>query len=282
MENKILDAATPLENLQEFIEYWDEWHLTWNDWAKNRSDNLKMSSNENIMGWAIPESNGNQEEAIWRYFPEPYWGDVSNKHESSKLKGLFINLNPGMGGSKQDIKSQKRSAEYFSEKKYHEKILDFSKDTINNATTKWFIKNRARRIHQLTESKLSDMTGVLGFEMIPWHTQKISIIPRDTVIQSAEVIFNKILYPASKICQDINSPLKGIVLIRGSIIDWIKGYLRSKNISKSEIKIDENKSSWKIEQFTMNYSKFLCFKGQVNTLPRKEVINLALNYSNGN
>jgi hypothetical protein len=74
--------------LAKYIKYWDNWHKEW-------SDNYPFENIEKILGWHIPKNNMGNDEESFQYFPEPYL------LKAKKINAVFLNINPGKGGPKQ-------------------------------------------------------------------------------------------------------------------------------------------------------------------------------------
>ena len=127
--------------MKQFIKYWDEFHKEWYDDISTNGKPIKSD----YKGWSIPSGKGGNKEEIWRYFPEPYWGDPTKE-----LDGIFLNINPGGGSdTHQDILNQSKSdlyPEYINNGKEYSKTMVAMNKKTGYSTTEWLFSKRRKRL----------------------------------------------------------------------------------------------------------------------------------------
>ncbi len=201
----------------EYQDYWDKWHKQWFD---NCSANPQLL--DSINDWIIPTDKGGNDNPIWQYFPEPYWGNPN----SDKLFGVFLNINPGGGGASQDIllRDQDNSNPFNSYKKnkhsYSETIKELSNIT-DYKTTEWMQKWRVNWMREVLENQSINVSNIFCAELIPWHTKKKSDISDYAVKNDIpDLINNSVIIPLSKISNSdsVVKEMKGKVIVRSSLI----------------------------------------------------------------
>lgn len=220
----------------EYQDYWDKWHKQWFD---NCSANPQLL--DSINDWIIPTDKGGNDNPIWQYFPEPYWGNPN----SDKLFGVFLNINPGGGGASQDIllRDQDNSNPFNSYKKnkhsYSETIKELSNIT-DYKTTEWMQKWRVNWMREVLENQSINVSNIFCAELIPWHTKKKSDIS-DYAVKNAipDLINNSVIIPLSKISNSdsVVKEMKGKIIVRSSLILDILNSIYS--IKPNSIKISD-------------------------------------------
>ncbi len=222
--------------INEYVAYWDEWHKQWFD---NCSSNPSLL--DSINEWIIPTDKGGNDNPIWQYFPEPYWGNPN----SDKLFGIFLNINPGGGGASQNIllRDQDDSNPFNSYKKnehsYSETIKELSKIT-DYKTTEWMQKWRVNWLREVLVNQSINVSNIFCAELIPWHTKKKSDIS-DYAVKNAipDLINNSVIIPLSKISNSdsVVKEMKGKIIVRSSLILDILNSIYS--IKPNSIKISD-------------------------------------------
>ncbi len=191
--------------IQPYIDYWNEWHKEWYINASSKPPKLTP-----IKNWPIPANKND----IWRYFPEPYWGNPN----PSELTAVFLNLNPAGGGEGQNIITSAKDpiATYMAKQQVYSDTVGA---LINNPcypTTDWFIKNRVHWIncllHQLKKESDKTIDNIIAGELVPWHTKNVSEI-RKYINANINLIVNHCIKPLADISQC--AALKGVVFCRG-------------------------------------------------------------------
>lgn len=220
----------------EYQDYWDKWHKQWFD---NCSANPQLL--DSINDWIIPTDKGGNDNPIWQYFPEPYWGNPN----SDKLFGIFLNINPGGGGASQNIllRDQDDSNPFNSYKKnehsYSETIKELSKIT-DYKTTEWMQKWRVNWLREVLVNQSINVSNIFCAELIPWHTKKKSDIS-DYAVKNAipDLINNSVIIPLSKISNSdsVVKEMKGKIIVRSSLILDILNSIYS--IKPNSIKISD-------------------------------------------
>lgn len=201
--------STPCPALKSFIDYWDQWHKEW--YLQVKSTPQKLTS---INGWPIPEGNGGNTNDIWRYFPEPYWGNPF----PTELTAVFLNLNPGKGGDGQDIKiSTKDPIDTYNSKNqvYSETVIDLIKNPCY-PTTGWLISQRVFWLNCLLKNLGMDhdktISNIISGDLVPWHTKTVSEI-KPYIDANISLIEKYCIKPLADISQC--AKLEGVVLCRG-------------------------------------------------------------------
>ena len=195
--------------IQPYIDYWNEWHKEWYINAISKPPLLTP-----IKDWSTPVGNGGNKNDIWRYFPEPYWGNPN----PDELTAVFLNLNPSCGGDDQDVKISTKDpiATYVSKHQDYKNTIDV---LINNPcypTTDWVIKKRVHWIncllHHLNKGNDKTIKNIIAGELVPWHTKNVSEIKKYISV-NMNLIKMYCIEPLAKISQC--ATLKGIVFCRG-------------------------------------------------------------------
>jgi hypothetical protein len=249
----------PCLSLIPYIDYWDEWHKEWYINANSKPPILTP-----IKGWAIPSGNGGNKNDIWRYFPEPYWGNPN----PTELTAVFLNLNPGEGGDCQDLLSlnilnSTLFTTYLSCKYFYDKTVEVLIKNLCYGTTNWFIKKRADWLYQLIFSFKKDykfdIKNILCADIIPWHTPSASAVSY-YINNNHKLIFDHVIDPITLISQC--AKFKGLVFAKGA---KIKEILDSTLCPKT---IYTN-GNYSIHIFDYNKAKILVFVGgQGMSLPK--------------
>jgi hypothetical protein len=225
--------------ISEYQDYWDKWHKQWFDKCSPNQPLL-----DSINEWITPTDRGGNDNPIWHYFPEPYWGNPN----SEKLFGIFLNINPGGGGASQDIllRDQDESNPFNLYKNnnysYSKTILKLSNIT-DYKTTEWIQKWRVNWLREVLDNKLITVSNIFCAELIPWHTKKKSDI-YDYAIKTGipELINNSVIIPLSKVSNSnsIINEMKGKVIVRSSLILDILNSIHSIMPNSIEIRNIEN------------------------------------------
>ncbi len=231
--------------LKPYIDYWDEWHKEWFKVAC-----LKPLKIIPIKGWPILTG-------IWKYFPEPYWGNPN----PTELTAVFLNLNPGDGGADQDITISTKDpiATYMAKHQVYSNTVDV---LINNPcypTTDWFIKKRVLWINCLLQhlKKGNDKTikNIIAGELVPWHTKNVSQIKK-YINANLNLTVKHCIQPLAEISQC--ALLKGVVFCRGvEIVHVLKKSAPVKHCYTSN-------DNCRIYIFEYNGSVFIVFVGGRN------------------
>lgn len=195
--------------LKPYIDYWDEWHKEWYLKVNRTPPDLTP-----IKSWSIPAGNGGNKNNIWRYFPEPYWGNPN----PTELSAVYLNLNPGEGGDDQDIKIYKKDpiATYIVKQQVYIDTVDV---LINNPcypTTGWFIKKRVHWLNcllfHLKKGNDKTIRNIIAGELVPWHTKNVREIKK-YIDANIKIIETHCIIPLAYISQC--ATLKGVVFCRG-------------------------------------------------------------------
>ena len=252
--------------MKQFIEYWDDFHKEWyNDIIKNGKP-----TKTNYKGWTILTGYGENKHKIWRYFPEPYWGDPTKQ-----LDGIFLNINPGGGEDDfQDIFNQKKSVlykEYINNLYYGKTMSAMQQSKYNNYITneKFFINKRRNWLAPII-GKQSEKTNVLMTELVPWHTKKASGLG-NFINNNLTKILNDVIVPLDRIAQNIEGAMKGKIIVRGQdLVKIINTDIKNNNILKAK-QIDQfiiyNSETKKLNLnylltvFNIVNTKFMIFTG---------------------
>jgi hypothetical protein len=265
--------------LEEFVEFWNEWHSEWYKLVSNetlRELNKKLTDeisknkkgkkiidilNEEIdhtmvKGLPLIREKFNDIHSA-EVIPEPYWGKIDvNKNLSS----IFININPFLGHDA----SNKLYNNVFKGG-YHPYSNHVSiNSNVDNLTTLWLKQKRGVWLYNLqnkTIPKIKNKTDynnlnidqLLSCDIVPWHTPKKNDLSRylkqESVIEFiSEHQIDRIAHLAKEKI-DINSPLHNKVIVRSSVfIDYINTHELIRN------KFDENIEYFVI-QSTHNIAK---------------------------
>lgn len=196
--------------LKLYIDYWDEWHKEWYNNASSKPPKLSP-----IKGWPIPSGNGGTKSDIWRYFPEPYWGNPN----STELTAVFLNLNPAGGDDDQDIIISTKDP-IVTYNAYYQLYSATVAELIKNPcypTTEWFNLNRVYWLNCLLYhlKKLNNKTisNIIAGELVPWHTKSSSHI-KSYVSANIKLIDDRCIKPLAEISQCAD--FKGVVFCRGA------------------------------------------------------------------
>lgn len=195
--------------LNEFKDYWDEWHKEWSKKVLNRS----LNDNSRIKGWPVPSFNvkvNNDNVKICNLFPEPYWGA-----DEDQLRGIFLSINPGKPQDYHNI--VKNDGQYFREGiSYRNTIQNIALNNKTNSTVKWMM-TRLKWLRKLTDCEDINLANTLMTDLVPWHTEKKSEIQKyleDVSVQ--QKIIDNVLIPIIEMSQTLNNSLKGKIIVRGS------------------------------------------------------------------
>lgn len=199
---------TKCRALKQYIDYWNDWHKMWYASASSKSP-----LQQPIKNWPIPVGNGGNQNAIWRYFPEPYWGNPN----PTALSAVFLNLNPGQGGDNQDvtISSIDPIATYIAKHHVYGDTIDILVNNPNYPTTGWFNKKRVNWVNTLTKGNNITIRNIIAGELVPWHTKNINEIKKYTAA-NLKLIESHCLKPIADISQCAS--LKGVVFAKGAEI----------------------------------------------------------------
>lgn len=199
-----------LNAIKVYTDYWDNWHREW------FINSLNMHT---IKGWGTPSINDENEIPIWRYFPEPYWGNPN----SEKLVSVFLNLNPGGGGDCQDVLSINNPASilyksYVNNMNLYSKTIEQLSKDLCYTTTNWFDKKRSNWLNKLLISldkngKKAAVENILCADLIPWHTYSVTSEIKKYIVKHTQLIFDNVILPITSISQE--AVLKGIVFAKG-------------------------------------------------------------------
>lgn len=262
--------------INDYIKYWDDWHCDWNSNIINNPEKIKND-------WIVPKENDNNGIQIKFYFPEPYWGNPC----SEKLDAIFLNINPGKGGEKQNINYTDKDLfqPFKNYNKYSPTVADLCKFS-DYETTKWMFKWRIKWLRKLLKDDTINVSNILCADLIPWHTKTKSDI-KDYAVknETPKNIINFVINPLSSIAQSqsIRKEMRGKVIVRSSLIlDVLNEFVKQKN----EIKIDNIEEYVVIDKsskfakfnsyltiFEINKTIFFIFSGGSNSaLPDTEYI----------
>ena len=283
--------------IEQIKMYWDNW-IT--EWFKSCVLN-KPNSGDQIQEWNIPISSLGNKENAYKYFPEPYWGNI----DTLNLKGVFLNINPGGGNDLQiydpddlsntnennihELKDKFASQETY---KYSEFVRQLSENN-EYVTTKWMFNKRVKWLNDMDglkkgqEGFSTKIADYLFFDLVPWHTpQKTDI--SDYCLNHAKKIYEHVLQPISSLAETVEGDLKNKIIVRGSTIldlfnkDEFKNYIDEKSISKWII-LDTNKPLEKFSSlltiFKLNNSnsQFYVFSGGASMfLPNPDYLALGV------
>lgn len=254
--------------INDYINYWDKWHCDWNSKIINNPDKI-------FNDWIVPNVNDNNGILIKFYFPEPYWGNPC----SENLDAIFLNINPGKGGEKQNIKYADKDLfnPFINYKKYSQTVADLCKFS-DYDTTKWMFKWRIKWLRKLLKNETIDVSNILCSDLIPWHTKSKSDI-KDYAVQNEtpKNIINFVINPLSNIAksENIREEMRGKVIVRSSLLlDVLNEFVKQKN----EIQIDSIEEYVVIDKgakfskfnsyltiFKINNTYFFIFSGGSNS-----------------
>lgn len=199
--------------LRSFINYWDNWHKEWYILAKKSTPNI----NPLIDCLEFPTP-------IWRYFPEPYWGNPY----TNKLVAVFLNINPAGGGDDQDIfhiPENDPIKTYTSTGRIYSKTIEILSADNNYSTTKYFKTRRVVWLKQLNEClkkpALPDISvqNIICADLIPWHTPTVDSFATNYIDKHRDCIVNKIIDPIAALSQC--AEFKGLVFAKGAVIELL-------------------------------------------------------------
>lgn len=213
----------------------------------------------------------------FRYFPEPYIGNPL----SEKLKAVFINLNPGSGGTMQDVFSNDALSIFNvfndNQQNYQETITQFisenetffSKNFDNKKLLKTQLKNYKRDYPNTSELKalhdtyawwhdnrllwLKDILAlkkppslneIIGVELTPWHSTNFAEMGNTAQEDS---IWQYVLKPCIELSKKIEEGLfkkgsKSIVISKGSALRNVLSKKNLKKLSKKFKELENNTS----------------------------------------
>jgi hypothetical protein len=283
--------------IEQIKMYWDTW-IT--EWFKSCVVN-KPNSGDQIQEWNIPISSLGNKENAYKYFPEPYWGNI----DTPCLKGVFLNINPGGGNDLQiydpdDLRNTNESyidnlkGEFASDETYkYSKLVGALSENIAYITTKWMFNKRVKWLNDMdglkkgAEGFRTNIADYLFFDLVPWHTpQKTDI--SDYCLTHAEQIYEHVLQPISRLAETVQGKYKDKIIVRGSTIldlfnkEEFKAYIDEQSISKWII-LDSNKPLEKFSSLLTIFklinstSEFYVFSGGASMfLPNPEYSTLAI------
>lgn len=203
-----------MTELEKFKKYWDRWHKEW----KERVMTTPLDDITPIGEWPFPKKQKRNDNKIWNYFPEPYWGGHRNN-----LSAVFLSINPGRTSFYQNIKFEGKDKkiynQYYQQLNYRQITKIISKDE-SNYTINW-MNDRIEWLKDVLRHRniKLNLDNVLLADLVPWHTTKKSSINWYFKLPGVnESIINKVLLPVIEISKTIKGPLKGKVIVRGSNI----------------------------------------------------------------
>ena len=215
-----------MTEIDKFFKNWDDWHANW----FNQLNSIEIPK---INDWKLPcdkkgnHQFGNQDNFIYKYFPEPFL----HKGDKSKIKYLFLNINPGGGGDIQDFDKRLESELFksYNNKLYSETIKEFLiTDKVNgkpNKTAAWYNKRQNWAESIYGKDYVHD-GSVLCTDLIPWHTKKESDAI-DYITENQNVIFKSVIEPLMEIALEIENPK---IIVRGvAFFNLINAWLKSIN-----------------------------------------------------
>ena len=194
-------------HMQQYKKYWNEWHNKWHH-------SLTNPSTSSILGWSIPKTNGGNDRPINEYFPEPFWGDIDNEN----LKAVFLNINPGKGGDKQNfvINQTSELRTLYSKNCYSKTVSKLCEDK-DYVTTMWMNKKRVAWLQNLLDDREIDICDTLHGDLIPWHTKSKSYINKYiNNTQNHKLVIQKVILPIAGIAKTIKGGLNNIVIVRAA------------------------------------------------------------------
>lgn len=285
------------QTIEKIKKYWDSWITDW----FNKCILAEPNSGDTIQGWNIPMSTLGNKENAYKYFPEPYWGNI----DTPNLKGVFLNINPGGGNDLQiydrdDLNNTNESdidklkGEFASDETYkYSKLVGKLSENSAYITTKWMFNKRVKWLNNMDGLKKSaegfrtNIADYLFFDLVPWHTpQKTDI--SDYCLTHAAQIYEHVLQPISRLAETVEGNLKDKIIVRGSTIldlfneEKFKAYIDEQSISKWII-LDSNKPLEKFSSLLTIFklknsnSEFYVFSGGASMfLPNPEYSTLAI------
>jgi hypothetical protein len=206
---------------QEFVNFWDSYILRWyEDMAQHHDRSLEVWDNF-FKEYPFDIS----ELILYRYFPEPYFGNPLSKD----LRAVFINLNPGRGGKEQDFRPigdaislfRGSSSSYF---KLMGVLIHYSRkkkfDSFFGPTLRWWDDNRVRWINEVFgahDEAPATLDNIVGLELTPWHTRSFGEIAST---MNGKQVANYVFKPAAVMSKQIKNRYlcegeKSIVIGRG-------------------------------------------------------------------
>lgn len=203
-----------MNEIEKYVKYWDEWH---NEWFNGFKSNCPIKIKE----WKVPYEKGGNDCPICQYFPEPFWGIISQQ-----TKAIFLNINPAGGGKEQDIKgignitSQLYDAFVLSKEKYSDTIkLLSNSDNRYYLTTKWMQEKRVNWLNTIFGNTSLTVSDIFCADLIPWHTRTKSDIQNYIQdLENIKQIIEQVINPLTKIAQSIEGVMKGKVIVRSSML----------------------------------------------------------------
>jgi hypothetical protein len=236
-----------MTEIEKYIKYWDDWH---SEWFKE----IKSNNPAKIKEWKVPYEKGGNANPICQYFPEPYWGIISQQ-----TKAIFLNINPAGGGEEQDIKeignvtSQLYDAYILSKEKYSDTIkLLSNNDNRYYLTTKWMQEKRVNWLNTIFGNTSLTVSDIFCADLIPWHTRSKSDIQNYIQdIENIKQIIEQVINPLANIAQSIDGVMKGKVIVRsGMLLDILNSE------SGKEIKTTNIEEFVVIDKGSKCFSKF--------------------------
>ena len=229
---------------EQFFQAWDNWHFQW-------SEHLKTGSlDKKIAPWEIPMDRkgkpqmGNQVKPIFNYFPEPYL----HRGDKSKIKFLFLNINPGGGGQIQDFDERQTSQlylEYFERNGRYtltmDKFLSMEKiGSETNKTAEWYSK-RENWTKSIFGDKNVPKGSVLCADLIPWHSKKESDVI-EYICNNQKTIFKYVIEPLISMANEINADNPHVIVRGVAFFNLINAWLQN-TISRLKVICSERESA---------------------------------------
>lgn len=239
--------STPCPALKSFIDYWDQWHKDWYNFAIYST----QSTNPQIDCWDVPTP-------IWRYFPEPYWGNPY----TDNLVAVFLNINPGAGGDDQDvfqIPENDPIKTYTSTSRIFSRTVEILSANTEYETTEWFYNKRVKWLKNLLECMKAPsaqnltVQNIICADLIPWHTPTVDSFVTKYIDKESICIVNKVINPTTSISQC--AKIMGIVFAKGAVTESLLYKLIGLPIEKF------NNGDFRITIFQHNGARIIVFIG---------------------
>ena len=236
----------PCPALKPFVDYWDDWHLKWFANVKKSTPNV----NPIVDCWESPTP-------IWRFFPEPYWGNPYNDN----LVAVFLNINPGEGDVDQDIfhlPINDPNSTYIAQHNIYSRTVEILSTNNKYETTKYFTSNRINWLRKLFECmKIQQIPNlsvqnIITVDLIPWHTPTVDSFVLNYIKKHHNCILKNVIEPITAISQCMS--FKGLVFAKGAEIEHFFERMKCQNI------LYENGKN-RIRIFNYNGAKIIVFVG---------------------
>jgi hypothetical protein len=239
--------------IDNYVKYWDDWHEEWYSNALTSPPTVGK-----VKEWITPIDNGGNENPIWQYFPEPYWGNPYSENVA-----VFLNLNPGGGGDCQDVLSVNQPSSilyntYSTNKLYSRTVEQLSKN-LCYVTTNWFDRKRVNWLKKLMNCSSSNIENkysidnIFCADLIPWHTPTFNKKNEKYIIKHKEQIFDHVIKSITSISQQ--ATLKGLVFAKGRATNSILLQLIGKPTKQYK------NGKFEINLFNYNNAVILVFVG---------------------